>query len=233
ERGIITGEFQHGSISESNLAYNCGEEIIKSKSYKEYLPDYVLTFGDYWNHKINTGSKRITIGNPHFYENIKKYQNVKEQKNSVLIISQGTITDKFVTIAKYLSEKFPSYKIKFKLHPGEVSFENRYKELYNYENIDVIKFGVLYEYVAKSEIIIACYSTAIFETLGFSKKLYILDNEMSRKEIPRDIGLWFKKANELNLDANDAIKTYNPEYFFNPNWEVNYRGFLREEVGIN
>jgi len=130
ENGIIIGEFQHGSISEGHMAYNYGDSIFKSKNYKNYIPDYILTFGDYWNDKIKIPSKKITIGNPHFYESIKKYKDIKEQKNSILIISQGTITDKFVKIAKYLSEKLHNYRILFKLHPGEVPYEERYKELY-------------------------------------------------------------------------------------------------------
>jgi len=235
ENGIITGEFQHGILYEGHMAYNYGDAVFKSEQYKKYLPDYILTFGDYWNDKIKIPSKKITIGNPHFYESIKKYKEIKEQKDSILIISQGSITDKFVNIAKYLSEKLPNYRILFKLHPGEVPFEGRYKELYKCANIELAKSGDIYEYLAQFENIVAGYSTAIFESLGFNKKLFILDNDMSKKNIPEDIGVRFKENEELKdliLNTKELNMTYNLEYYFNSNWKENYKKFLNEEVGI-
>ncbi|GAI76912.1 unnamed protein product, partial [marine sediment metagenome] len=163
ENGIITGEFQHGIIYEGHMAYNYGDAVFKSEQYKKALPDYILTFGDYWNDKIKVPSKIITIGNPHFYKSIKKYKDIKEQKDSILIISQGSITDKFVKIAKYLSEELQNYRILFKLHPGEVPFEGRYKELYKYANIEIAKSGDIYEYIAQFENIVAYNSTTIYE----------------------------------------------------------------------
>ena len=235
ENGIITGEFQHGNISESHMAYNYGDAIFESEHYIKHLPDYILTFGDYWNDKIKIPSKKITIGNPHFYESIKKYKDIKEQKDSILIISQGDITDKFVKIAKYLSEELQNYRILFKLHPGEVPFEGRYKELYKYANIELAKSGDIYEYIAHFENIVACYSTTIFEALGFNKKLFILNNKLSEEFIPENIGLRFKENEELKdliLNTKELNMTYNLEYYFNSNWKENYKNFLNEEVGI-
>jgi len=235
ENGITTGEFQHGTLYKSHVAYNYGDAVFKSDQYKKYLPDYILTYGDYWNDKIKIPSKIITMGNPHFYESIKKYKNIKEQKNSILIISQGAITDKFVKIAKYLSKELRNYKILFKLHPGEVPFENRYKELYKYANIELTKSGDIYEYIAQFENIVASHSTTIFESLGFNKKLFILDNIMSKKKIPEDTGVRFKENEELKdliLNNKELNMTYNLEYYFNSNWKENYKVFLREEVGI-
>ncbi len=194
-----------------------------------------MTYGDYWNDKIKIPSKIITIGNPHFYESIKKYKEIKEQKDSILIISQGDITDKFVNIAKYISEKLPNYRILFKLHPGEVPFESRYKELYKYANIELAKSGDIYEYIAHFENIVACYSTTIFEALGFNKKLFILNNKLSEEFIPENIGLRFKENEELKdliLNTKELNMTYNLEYYFNSNWKENYKNFLNEEVGI-
>ncbi|GAH25010.1 unnamed protein product, partial [marine sediment metagenome] len=185
--------------------------------------------------KIKIPSKKITIGNPHFYESIKKYKEIKEQKDSILIISQGDITDKFVNIAKYISEKLPNYRILFKLHPGEVPFESRYKELYKYANIELAKSGDIYKYIAQFENIVACYSTAIFEALGFNKKIFILDNDMSKKKIPEDIGVRFKENEELKdliLNTKELDIHQNLEHYFNSNWKENYKIFLNEEVGI-
>ena len=232
ENGIITAEFQHGTISKNYIPFNYADAVFKSEEYKKYLPDYILTFGDFWNENIKIPSKIIPIGYPHFYESRKKYQEVKEIPHSILIISQGTITDEFVQIAKYLSENYPDYTIIFKLHPGEIPFESRYKELFNFSNIKIAKSGDIYQYIAESEYIIACYSTAIFETLGFNKKLLILDNEMSRNEIPEGIGVRFKESQELDLNAIKFDTDYNPEYYFDRNWEENYRNFVKKKLDL-
>ena len=235
ENGIITGEFQHGNIYEGHMAYNYGDAVFKSEQYKKYLPDYILTFGDYWNDKIKIPSKIITIGNPHFYEGIKKYKDIKEQKDSILIISQGEITDKFVKIAKYLSEELQNYRILFKLHPGEVPFEGRYKELYKYTNIEIAKSGDIYEYFAQFENIVVSNSTTIYEALGFNKKLFILEDDMIKNYFPEDIGLKFKENEELKdliLNTKNLNMHQSLEYYFNSKWDENYRNFLKEEVGI-
>jgi len=93
----------------------------------------------------------------------------------------------------------------------------------------------IYEYIAQFENIVACYSTTIFESLGFNKKLFILDNEISKKNIPEDIGVRFKENKELKdliLNTKELDIAYNLEYYFNSNWEENYKEFLREEIGI-
>ncbi len=235
EHGILTGELQHGTISKGHLAYNYGKEVFRSEEYKKYLPDYVLTFGDYWNKQMDIPSKTITIGAPHFYESIKKYKNVKEKKKTILIVSQGDLTNQFVKISEYLSEQMPSYKIIFKLHPGEVPFKDRYKELYKYKNIHIAKAGDIYRFIAESENIVACYSTTVFEAMGFDKNIFILDNKLSRKHIPKDVCSRFKENEELkDLIRNDEeqSKNFNLAYYFNPDWEKNYKRFLEEKLNM-
>jgi hypothetical protein len=231
ENGILTGEFQHGTISKDHFAYNYGDQILKSKEYKKYLPEYILTFGDYWNTQIKIPSKVVTIGAPHFYESIKKYKDTKVQKNSILIVSQGTVTNIFVEIAKYLSESLPDYKIIFKLHPGEVPFEDRYKILYKYSNIQVAKSGDIYKYIAQCENIVAYYSTTIFEAMGFDKNIFVLDDKASKIYIPKDIGIRFKEKEELKemiIQNGKQDITYDLEYYFNSNWKENYKTFILE-----
>jgi hypothetical protein len=235
ENNILTAEFQHGTISKNHLAYNYGNMIFKSDKYERYLPEYILTYGDYWNEQMKIPCKKVTIGAPHFYESIKKYKNVKEKKKTILIVSQGEVTDKFVKIAKYLAENLPIYRIIFKLHPGEVPFEDRYEILNKYNNIQIVKSGDIYIYIVECENIVANYSTTIFEAMGFNKNIFILDNEASKKHIPKDIGLRFKEKEELKeliiQNEKKDIK-YDLEYYFNSNWKENYERFINYIVRI-
>ncbi len=227
--GILTAEFQHGTISKGHPAYNYGESVLKSEEYKKYSPDYVLTYGDYWNEQMNIPGETVTIGAPHFYKSIGRYKHVEEKKNIILIVSQGSMTKEFVDVAKYLAEDLPNYKIVFKLHPGEVPFEERYKDIYKYKNIKIAKSGDIYRFIAECKHIVACYSTTIFEAMGFKKNIFILSNDLSRAHIPKDIGIWFKekeKLKDLIIQNEKQDIKYNIEYYFNPNWKENYERFL-------
>jgi len=42
--GVKVGEFQHGAITLAHPYYNYGKCIFESSVYKEYLPDYLLTW---------------------------------------------------------------------------------------------------------------------------------------------------------------------------------------------
>jgi hypothetical protein len=227
---IIVAEYQHGSVSKYHYIYNYSDNIKNSDKYKQLLPDYFLTYGEYWNNQINTSSLKYVVGNPFFYYSINKYKNTKEIKDTILIISQGTFTDIFVELAKYLSNKLKNYKIIFKLHPGEVPFKDRYKELENYKNIEIKKYGDIYGFLAKYENIVACYSTTIFEALAFNKKIYILDNDFSKNYVPNNIGLRFENKKQLfnliNKNNNKNInKKHDIELYFEKNWEKNYENF--------
>jgi hypothetical protein len=233
---IKTAEFQHGLISNNHIAYNYDDYLLNFEEYKYYIPEYYLSYGEYWNEQINIPGNVFTIGNPHFYEQIKKYKNIPSKKDTILIPSQGTITKEMVEIAIFLATEYKNYDIIFKLHPGELNSLNLIKPLEKYSNIFIKKDGDIFDYIAKSEVIVACYSTTIFEAIGMGKKVYILDNNYSRDNIPDKMGVWFRNCEELRNKINEnedySQKNNDINYFFNNNWEKNYKYFIEEEVGI-
>lgn len=238
--GIKVAEFQHGILNNSHLLYNFGESIINSSEYREYLPDYLLTFGDFWNSSIRDPLKKITIGNPHLSIKMKELENTsnlnkKQSKKVILIVSQGTHTNIFVNIAEYLSNKLSDdYIINFKLHPGEISFTERYNKLYQYNKIKVFKEGDIYDFISKSDCIIACYSTVILEAIAFNKLIFIYDDYWSKEFIPEEIGYRFKDNSELYsliTSKKIAVKN-NPLFFWDTNWKENYRNFIENEIGL-
>jgi len=236
ERGIVTAEFQHGTVSKSHPAYNYGEGVRNSEEYKKYVPDYFLTYGEYWNNQVRIPGKAYVVGNPHFYESIRKYKDIEEQKNTILIVSQWTMTEEFVKIAEYLAKMFKNMRIIFKMHPGEINNFDIIKPLESFSNVEIRKDGDIYELIARCENIVACYSTVVFEVLAFDKKLYILDNDLSRENIPPEIGVWFDNAEKLAFFIKDNVKSnhyHNADYYFDSNWKENYIKFIREEVELN
>jgi len=235
EMGIVTAEFQHGIVSKEHLAYNYGEGVRNSEEYKKYVPDYFLTYGEYWSNQVRIPGKTYVVGNPHFYESIKRYKNVEEKEDTILIVSDWTLTEDFVKIAEYLAKHFKNKKIIFKMHPGEMKNYELIKTLEPFQNIDIKKNEDIYALLAKCRYIVSCYSTTVFEALAFSKEAYILDNEFSKKYIPDNVGIRFKSLEELaelimNNVKNEESK--NVEYYFNSNWRENYIKFIQEEIGL-
>jgi len=235
ERGIITAEFQHGVVSKMHPAYNYGAAILNSEEYRKYTPDYFLTYGEYWNKQIKIPGETYVVGNPHFHESMKKYKGIKEEENTILIVSQWTLTKEFVEIAKYLAREFKNKKIIFKMHPKEMKNYNLIKPLEAFKNIEIQRDGDIYELLAKYEIIVACYSTTVFEALAFNKRIYILDNSYSKNYVPKEIGIRFKNFTELRDLIINKVKNENKEdieNYFNSNWKENYKKFIEQEIGI-
>ncbi|WP_448375361.1 CDP-glycerol glycerophosphotransferase family protein, partial [Fervidobacterium sp.] len=239
---IKVGEFQHGVITKLHPAYNYGAAVFNNEGYKEYLPDYLLTYGDFWNEQVTTPSKKVTIGNPHFWFNYDRFKATPgietkvEKSKKILIVSQGTVTNINVELAKKLSNMVESdYKIVFRLHPGEVAFKERYQELFNYNNIEVNDSGDIYQLILSSDYVVSVYSTTIFEAASFGKPVYIYRHPLSELYIPENLGLWFSTAKELlKLIINDrkASNDFDLNYFWNEKWKENYLSFLEQELGI-
>jgi len=233
--GFKVIEVQHGFVSEEHYAYNYPKSCIENKNHQcsEYLRDYLLMFGDYWAENIRTPSKKIVVGYPYLDEiSNKLIKYIKPEIKSILIVSQGTVTERMVNIAKNLSQAFSDYKIIFKLHPGEIPFKERYSSLKRYSNIEIIGNYNIYELIAKSNIIIGYYSTTLFEALKFpEKRIFILEND----DVPDEIGYKFTNVKELIELIKDNTKGYSkakPEYFWASNWEERFRDFMKNELNL-
>ncbi|HAJ34027.1 MAG TPA: hypothetical protein DCK79_11890 [Candidatus Atribacteria bacterium] len=231
--GFKVIEVQHGFVSEEHYAYNYPKSCIENENHqcREYLPDYLLMFGDYWTENIRTPSKKIVVGYPYLNKLSEKLiQKITPEGKTILIVSQGTVTEHMVSIAKELSRAFSDYRIIFKLHPGEIPFKERYSSLKSYSNIEIIGNYNIYELIAKNNIIIGYYSTTLFEALKFpEKRIFILENS----DVPDEIGYKFSSADELIDAIKDNSKGYskvNPEYFWASNWEERFREFMKNEL---
>ena len=231
--GFKVIEVQHGFLSKEDYAYNYPLSCIENKNHqcREYLPDYLLMFGDYWAERVRIPSKKIIVGYPYLNKISKKLiKYIKPETKSILIVSQGTVTERMVNIAKKLSQAFRDYKIIFKLHHGEIPFKERYSSLKSYSNIEIMGNYNIYELIAKTNIIIGYNSTTLFEALKFpEKRIFILEND----DVLDEIGYKFANIEELIETIKDDSKGYptsNPEYFWASNWEERFREFMRDEL---
>ncbi|GAF86230.1 unnamed protein product, partial [marine sediment metagenome] len=226
---------QHGFVSKEHYAYNYPQYCIDNNHHqcRDYLPDYLLMFGEYWAENIRIPSKKIVVGYPYLNEILNRLiEYIKPKTKSILIVSQGTVTKSMVNIAKKLSRTFTDYKIIFKLHPGEIPFKERYSLLKNLSNIEIIGNYNIFELIAKNKIIIGYNSTTLVEALKFpGKRIFILENN----DVPNEIGYKFTNVEELIEAIKDNSKGYpkaKPEYFWASNWEERFQEFMRNEVDL-
>lgn len=242
ELGIKTAQFQHGIVSKSGDGYKYGNFFFKEEG-KKYMPDYLLTRGDKWEEFMNTPSKIIKIGYPFFTKKIEEYkkkpvQEKKENIKTVLFLSQWPLQSEFVIHAKYLVDNLnkEEYKIIFKLHPKYQQTYPEYENLKSYTNIEIVKKGDIYSLISKSDMIVSCSSTAIFEALPFNKIMFILENELSDEIIPREIGYRFTSSKQLLsliLKSKNEIQNYDYVKYFDNEWKENYRIFLKNYLKLD
>lgn len=233
--GFKVIEVQHGFVSKEHYAYNYPLSFIEDNQHqcREYFPDYLLMFGDYWAKNIRTPSKKIVVGYPYLNELSERLiKNISPGGKIILVVSQGTVTKNMVNIAKKLSRAFSDYRIIFKLHPGEIPFKERYNSLKSYSNIEIIGNYNIYELIARANIIIGYNSTTLFEALKFpEKRIFIQKNN----DVPNEIGYKFFNVDGLIKAIKDNSKGYpkaKPEYFWASNWEERFTNFARNHLSL-
>ena len=87
--GIVTAEYQHGTVSSSHIGYNFSTEMSRSEAYRQTLPEYFLTYGSWWGEQINAPVKKITIGNPHRTENLGFTSSLRANGRRILVLVDG------------------------------------------------------------------------------------------------------------------------------------------------
>lgn len=207
ELGIITIELQHGVISPYHFAYNASRVLGNVT-----LPNYLLTFGDYWNEiaKYPIEKNRIiSFGFP-YYEKMKNSARSLEcfPKKNILFLSQGDTGIKLSQLALELSEIMDNgYHIIYKVHPGEFSnYRSKYQKIIDNERISVIadEHG-LYDLFASCFAIVGVSSTSIFEGLGFRRKCYlynISEVEHILSLVEKNYAILVNTAEEIMNDIN-------------------------------
>jgi hypothetical protein len=208
--GIKTIEVQHGVF---DLAYQYGDNLIKSKEFAKYKTDFLFTMGNFWKDYCRIPSRVYPFGYPYLEKKMKSFNCTNE---FILIISQGSMTKNLKDIALQLALK-SNFKIIFRIHPNESDGEYL---ILKKAGITISKSGDVYKLVSQSIAVIGSYSTLLFEAILFNKQIFIHRNELSIKYVPEFLGTWFEFSDEIikSLDSGSSF-TENKEKFWSLNWE--------------
>ncbi len=234
ELNIPTVELQHGTMYRDHAAYQYEEgEKIKQ------LPDKIFVFSDFWKNCVSLpidDENLVVTGFPNFEKKLNLYGNAerKDERKTIIFISQGTIGKYLSSFAAELSKALDSkeYRMIYKLHPAEYStWREEMPGLIDSE-IEVIdrRDIDLYSLFAQSDIQIGAYSTAIFEGMGFGLKTFIYKTghydimlpliEQGYAELVTNVDECIEKINDTQLKKVDASLF----------WKRNALENIREEI---
>lgn len=236
KKKIVCCEFQHGLIGELHFAYNYNKTMIENNEYKECMPDYFLTFGEYWNSIHNSSSIPIIIGNPKT-NNLKfKYcREISSKKKKIVFISDYLIAEFFVDLIIILIKEFnvlEKYDILLRPHPKDYNILHKYRELSKQTGVKIIEGETINRTLEYADAIVSEGSTVIFEALCYNVKILIRDTNSSQRMVPKGVGYRFKDAKELyeafeSINWEENLAT-DPNYFFDAKWEENYKAFISQ-----
>ncbi|TCT26460.1 hypothetical protein EDD68_102162 [Melghiribacillus thermohalophilus] len=178
ERGILVKEVQHGVINNYHMGY-----YFPVDYEIPYFPDEIITFGEYWIDSVKLPINNIQSVNE--FKCLKPLNNILEYKlksDDVLFISQGTIGKQLSSIAADFISKNKDVKVYYKLHPSEFNnWEEKYKDLYLFKDtqqLEVITNQLsIYYLLNKCKYVIGVNSTAIFESLLYNCKTFVVNIE--------------------------------------------------------
>jgi len=224
--GIKVAEIQHGLVSLLAVPYNYGPGIVNNAEYQKYLPDYLLTFGEYWGTQMRNSCEKVIVGHPHLNKILHVNSNHTAEKNSLLVVSQPTVTDELINAVVALMAKSRGLKVYYRTHPVEELNDDQ-KTLLKGAGVVINNSGSdLYLDFLKREFIFGCYSLSLVEACAFKKRIFILENDLSKKYIPAGVGIWVKSGNDLASKLYDSCSEIESEKYWSSNFEQHFKAFL-------
>lgn len=239
ELGVISAEFQHGYIIKTHEAYNFSDFILKNNEFRNTLPDYLLTYGKYWDKYMRSPVQKVVIGNPHFTENVyNKKKSFKTQKKSdigtVLIVTSGS-HEGIIELLNEIEGKIGiDFRILLKIHPSEIlkNAKIRYAKFLKIKGFEIRQKGNIYHFLNYSDFVIVDYSTVLMESRAMGIPTFILKNKCSEIMGVGNDKYSFSTGSELlKLMEENKGRFIAKEQYFDLNWKNNYQKFLND-VGI-
>ncbi|SDK06899.1 hypothetical protein SAMN05216226_11661 [Halovenus aranensis] len=221
QNNVPVAELQHGVIHEYHPGYH-----YPGDSQKTLFPDYLLTFGEYWDECVSYPIDRdhiYPVGYPYLESESQQYTDVTEN-SQIIFISQPTIGPELSKFAAELSEREIGFDIVYKPHPAENNhWERKYPWLAD-SDITVVSDNSrpLYDLFASSTVQVGVYSTAIYEGLQFGLDTYLVDLaglEVMEYLVEKEFATVVSSVDDLEKELGEggATQFERSEYLFRSN----------------
>ncbi len=139
------------------------------------MPEYLLTYGQWWNEQIKMPPfcKVIAVGSSYLEKKSKEFPK-KKNENIVIGVFSNPQNGKVLSEMVFKLQNYcmgRDIKILYKLHPNETKvWKQEYPLLGQMNNTEVISDNVSpFEIIAKSDILIGVNSTTFYEALIYDE----------------------------------------------------------------
>ena len=226
KHNVVSVELQHGYITKTSVMYNYAEKILERKETAAGLPDYILTYGEWWNTQMNCPIKKIAVGNPYHDYCFADCRAAADDKKTITVLGAGHNTEKYIELTEYLTETFDDFNVVFRPHPGEIEMalpivaEKGHK-------IRIDENNEIYDTLKRSFAVISEITTVLFEAIGIVEKIIVWNNDYAKALLPEHPFESFEQTEELSkIIYGKTTDNYKYSDFWRENWQQNYRDFI-------
>ncbi|WP_147373788.1 hypothetical protein [Massilia cavernae] len=232
DQGVVTVEYQHGTIAPGHDGYNFGAALQTSADYRASLPEHFLSYGTWWNDRINAPVRMTEVGNPHRDFRLARMGTTDKAKNTILILADGTEFGIYVDLSRQLARQTgrDGLRVVIRPHPLErVVVAAQYGRCID-GTIHIDQNDDLYTSVLSAHVVVSELSTGLFEAAGIADKLFMWDTPKARFCFPVLPFESFRSAQELvGLLENEAVgrlPANQRDGMWASGWLDNYAQFL-------
>lgn len=200
QRNIPVYEPQHGWIGPSHASYNFGAAFSEPE-LKAYLPDVLLTFGDFWSDAIHHPSAKVAIGKASLEKAVTRAQEGLTTRDRILLVSSVYRTDELIGFARLVRQRLPrELTVVIRPHPSErPSSETSFAEAIRHDGIELDDETDLYRSLARSRAVVGYSSTVLFEALALRVPTLVLDSPLASLHTPLEVF-----GHRLSVDTEGA-----------------------------
>jgi hypothetical protein len=235
--GVVTAEYQHGAISKGHDGYNVAPALVNSPEFQQTLPDYLLTYGNWWSGQTNMPVGKIAVGNPHFSQRTAGNDYQAADTDEILILGDGIDTEIYLELCAKVARMTNTKpgRVLFRPHPIE---RERVARLSLPAGVELDGNDDLYQSLNRASMVISELSTGLFEAAGLNCKVLIWSTPKSRFAFPELPFASFSTDTELRLalmsplDRTALEAGAKTDNLWASNWEANFRAFI-EGVLVN
>jgi hypothetical protein len=237
ELDIPVGEYQHGMVSLDHPAYNYSDQLLDS--YKHYMPDFFVSYGNYWTKNSRIPIKILELGNPILSETTSKVKN-EIKKNQILYTSSVVYperdTQEIILLNKIMKDK--GYSVIFRIHPSETPrLQTVYRPIVDAKiQIDT---QPLYETLKETKYIVANtstgnasvenISTVLFEATIFNCVVFAVDPSIDKKDTAASPFNYVQSVDEIaDFIIFKKYKKTDSTIFWEDGWRTKYHQLVAQ-----
>lgn len=237
ERNVRILEPQHGWIGPSHGAYNFGA-AMSSPELKGYLPDVLLTFGDFWSENIRHPSKTVSIGKAHLDTAVAARRLTENKHSRILVASSVYQTNELMSHVLKLRDILPpNWQIVVRPHPSERDKASEiFSALVGKSGIVIDNQTDVYDSFASVDAVYGYASTVLYEALAFEIPVFVLDSPLADLYTPQSVfGERIKDDDSLvnsieriQHPENDSTTEVDLTQIWKPGAVQNFRDFVSQ-----